>query len=111
MRVQGLSLADARVRLERDGPNALTPPAQTPEWVKFMKQMFSGFQMLLWIGSALCFLAHVLLTTQFDDPPKDNVCLLPSLFSFLCFSSLVFQCYCFHALLSYSHCNTLFRYI
>ncbi len=86
MRVQGLSLADARVRLERDGPNALTPPAQTPEWVKFMKQMFSGFQMLLWIGSALCFLAHVLLTTQFDDPPKDNVCLRLS--SLLCSRAL-----------------------
>ena len=28
--------------LARDGPNALTPPKKTPEWVKFCKNLFGG---------------------------------------------------------------------
>ncbi|TRY95577.1 hypothetical protein DNTS_018365, partial [Danionella cerebrum] len=38
--VQGLTNAKARDFLARDGPNALTPPPTTPEWVKFCRQLF-----------------------------------------------------------------------
>lgn len=55
---QGLSHAKAKENLERDGPNALTPPKQTPEWVKFCKNLFGGFALLLWIGAILCFIAY-----------------------------------------------------
>uniref|UniRef100_A0A8C8CEB2 Sodium/potassium-transporting ATPase subunit alpha n=1 Tax=Oncorhynchus tshawytscha TaxID=74940 RepID=A0A8C8CEB2_ONCTS len=55
---QGLSSAKAAENLARDGPNSLTPPPTTPEWVKFCKQMFGGFSMLLWTGALLCFLAY-----------------------------------------------------
>ncbi|GMT29388.1 hypothetical protein PFISCL1PPCAC_20686, partial [Pristionchus fissidentatus] len=55
---KGLSKAKAAEILARDGPNALTPPHTTPEWVKFCKNLFGGFAMLLWIGSFLCFLAY-----------------------------------------------------
>uniref|UniRef100_A0A4W5RD62 Sodium/potassium-transporting ATPase subunit alpha n=1 Tax=Hucho hucho TaxID=62062 RepID=A0A4W5RD62_9TELE len=37
----------------------LTPPRTTPEWVKFCKQLFGGFCMLLWIGAVLCFMPPV----------------------------------------------------
>ena len=30
----GLVESVAKLRLERDGPNALTPPQKTPEWLK-----------------------------------------------------------------------------
>ena len=30
----GLVDAEAKMRLERDGPNSLTPPKKTPEWLK-----------------------------------------------------------------------------
>ncbi|VEL35100.1 unnamed protein product, partial [Protopolystoma xenopodis] len=53
----GLSAEQAKIRLERDGPNALTPPKTTPEWVKFCKTLFGGFSLLLWIGAVLCFIA------------------------------------------------------
>ena len=33
-------------RMERT--NSFLPP-QTPEWVKFCKQLFSGFAILLWV--------------------------------------------------------------
>lgn len=56
--LQGLSHAKAKENLERDGPNALTPPKQTPEWVKFCKNLFGGFALLLWIGAILCFIAY-----------------------------------------------------
>ena len=36
----------------------LTPPAKTPEWVKFCENLFGGFALLLWLGAILCFLAY-----------------------------------------------------
>lgn len=58
MTFQGLTHSKARENLERDGPNALTPPRETPEWVKFCKTLFGGFALLLWIGALLCFIAY-----------------------------------------------------
>uniref|UniRef100_A0A7N6AV47 Sodium/potassium-transporting ATPase subunit alpha n=1 Tax=Anabas testudineus TaxID=64144 RepID=A0A7N6AV47_ANATE len=58
--VQGLTNAKAAEVLLRDGPNALTPPPTTPEWVKFCRQLFGGFSILLWTGAILCFLAYAI---------------------------------------------------
>ncbi|XP_039670597.1 sodium/potassium-transporting ATPase subunit alpha-1-like [Perca fluviatilis] len=57
---RGLTSARALEILARDGPNALTPPPTTPEWVKFCRQLFGGFSILLWIGAILCFLAYTI---------------------------------------------------
>lgn len=88
--MQGLTTAVAKKRLQEDGPNALKPPPTTSEWVKFAKQLFGGLQILLWIGSFLCFLAYVLQSAAYDEPPKDNVrslfflaSLLPFIHSFI----------------------------
>uniref|UniRef100_A0A8C8SWL2 Sodium/potassium-transporting ATPase subunit alpha-2 n=1 Tax=Pelusios castaneus TaxID=367368 RepID=A0A8C8SWL2_9SAUR len=56
---QGLTNTQAAEILVQDGPNALTPPPTTPEWVKFCRQLFGGFSILLWIGAILCFLAYM----------------------------------------------------
>lgn len=63
----------AKEILERDGPNQLTPPKTTPEWVKFCKQMFGGFSILLWIGAILCFIAYSIQASTSEDPAGDNV--------------------------------------
>ena len=55
---KGLTTAAAKEGQAKYGPNALTPPPTTPEWVKFCKNLFSGFAMLLWIGAILCFIAY-----------------------------------------------------
>ncbi|KAM7359513.1 sodium/potassium-transporting ATPase subunit alpha isoform 1-T1 [Cochliomyia hominivorax] len=69
----GLSHAKAKENLERDGPNALTPPKQTPEWVKFCKNLFGGFAMLLWIGAILCFVAYSIQASTSEEPSDDNL--------------------------------------
>ncbi|KFD57792.1 hypothetical protein M513_01462 [Trichuris suis] len=69
----GLSEDCAREILERDGPNALTPPKKVPEWVKFAKNLFGGFALLLWIGSVLCFIAYGVDLATSDDPLHDNM--------------------------------------
>ncbi|MBN3275311.1 AT1A1 ATPase, partial [Polyodon spathula] len=71
--LQGLTVARAAEILIRDGPNCLTPPPTTPEWVKFCKQMFGGFSMLLWAGSLLCFLAYGIQAAMDDEPAADNL--------------------------------------
>ncbi|XP_027012372.2 sodium/potassium-transporting ATPase subunit alpha-1 isoform X5 [Tachysurus fulvidraco] len=70
---RGLSSSRAKEILERDGPNALTPPPSTPEWVKFCKQLFGGFCTLLWIGAFLCFLAFAIQFTTESEPENDNL--------------------------------------
>jgi len=58
---------------EREGPNSLTPPKTTPEWIKFCKQLFGGFSTLLWIGAILCFFAYGIQASKYIDPAEDNL--------------------------------------
>jgi len=71
--VRGLSDAQIKIALDRDGPNCLSPPKTTPEWVKFCKNLFGGFALLLWSGAFLCFLAYGITEATYDDAPKDNL--------------------------------------
>lgn len=73
---QGLSPERAQEILKKNGPNALTPPPTTPEWVKFCRQLFGGFSILLWIGAILCFLAYGIQVHYKEDSTKDNVSVL-----------------------------------
>ncbi|XP_068022069.1 sodium/potassium-transporting ATPase subunit alpha-1 [Melanerpes formicivorus] len=70
---RGLTPARAAEILARDGPNALTPPPTTPEWVKFCRQLFGGFSLLLWIGAILCFLAYAIQSLTEEEPTNDNL--------------------------------------
>ncbi|KAL4657248.1 sodium/potassium-transporting ATPase subunit alpha-2-like isoform X2 [Arapaima gigas] len=71
--IKGLTNARALEILARDGPNALTPPPTIPEWVKFCRQLFGGFSILLWIGAILCFLAYSIQAATEDEPTNDNL--------------------------------------
>ncbi|XP_055839059.1 sodium/potassium-transporting ATPase subunit alpha-like [Episyrphus balteatus] len=77
--IQGLSQARALELLERDGPNALTPPKPIPEWKKFIKHMCGGFAVVLWIGATLCVLAYFIQAHQTNDPDEDNLVLAAAL--------------------------------
>ncbi|XP_029207817.2 sodium/potassium-transporting ATPase subunit alpha-3-like [Acropora muricata] len=57
----------------RDGPNCLTPPPSTPEWVKFCRQLFSGFALLLWIGAILCFATYIIKVSSVEEPNMDDL--------------------------------------
>ncbi|XP_072369890.1 sodium/potassium-transporting ATPase subunit alpha isoform X1 [Scyliorhinus torazame] len=70
---RGLTNTRAKEVLARDGPNALTPPPTTPEWVKFCRQLFGGFSILLWIGALLCFIAYGIQAATEDEPANDNL--------------------------------------
>jgi len=58
---------------KREGPNRLTPPKTTPEWIKFCKQLFGGFSTLLWFGAILCFIAFGIQSSRELNPQKDNL--------------------------------------
>merc|ERR1712165_180493 len=69
----GLTEQQVKANQAEYGPNALTPPKTTPEWIKFCKCLFSGFAMLLWVGAILCFIAYTIQATNFEEPPDDNL--------------------------------------
>ena len=54
----GLSSAAAAAKLAADGPNRLTPPKETPEWVKFLRGFADPFMVVLIVAGALCFLVR-----------------------------------------------------
>ncbi|XP_026667920.1 sodium/potassium-transporting ATPase subunit alpha-like [Ceratina calcarata] len=56
--VTGLTEEQAEMVLIKIGPNTLTPPKVTPEYIKFIKCLFHGFAALLWICALLCFLLY-----------------------------------------------------
>uniref|UniRef100_A0AC35FB89 Sodium/potassium-transporting ATPase subunit alpha n=1 Tax=Panagrolaimus sp. PS1159 TaxID=55785 RepID=A0AC35FB89_9BILA len=69
----GLTTAKADQVMARDGPNSLSPPRTTPEWIKFCKNLFGGFAMLLWVGAILCYIAYAVDYFSLEHPSKDNL--------------------------------------
>uniref|UniRef100_A0AC35TWP8 Cation_ATPase_N domain-containing protein n=1 Tax=Rhabditophanes sp. KR3021 TaxID=114890 RepID=A0AC35TWP8_9BILA len=69
----GLTTAKAAEVMARDGPNALTPPKTTPEWIKFCKNLFGGFALLLWVGAILCYIAFGVDYFTIEHPTNDNL--------------------------------------
>merc|ERR1712088_1089827 len=68
-----LSSDQAKTNQEKYGPNALTPPPTTPEWVKFLQCLFGDFALLLWLGAILCFIAYSIQAQAYEEPPDDNL--------------------------------------
>ncbi|XP_054165216.1 sodium/potassium-transporting ATPase subunit alpha-3-like [Oppia nitens] len=54
----GITDTEAAFRLQRDGPNAFTPPKQTPGWLLWLREMTGGFALLLWFASIASFVAY-----------------------------------------------------
>ncbi|KAK7482080.1 hypothetical protein BaRGS_00026664 [Batillaria attramentaria] len=63
---KGFTDEEAARILMRDGLNKLTPPQTTPEWIKFCKQMFGGFAMLLWLYLGIALATVVIITGCFS---------------------------------------------
>jgi len=57
---QGLTSGEAEARLKANGPNRLTPPKETPEIVKFLKQFANPLMALLLVAGALTYMAYAL---------------------------------------------------
>lgn len=70
---QGLSSTQAAELLAQHGPNALTPPKETPEIIKFLKQMVGGFSLLLWVGAILCWIAFGIQYASDKSSSLDSV--------------------------------------
>ena len=69
----GLTTAKAAENLVTYGHNELTPPKHDPWWLRLLKSIFGGFfNILLWVGSILCFIAYGIDDNEKKDPT--NVC-------------------------------------
>lgn len=70
----GLTSQQAQAANEQFGLNQLTPPPTTPKWVKFLKNLFTGFSMLLWAAAILSFMAFALeYVGSQGEPEMDNL--------------------------------------
>jgi magnesium-transporting ATPase (P-type) len=65
----GLTQQQAKDFLTKFGPNELTPPKHDPWWLRLIKSVFGGFfNILLWLGSILCFIAYAIDNSDVKDP-------------------------------------------
>ncbi|CAG2170857.1 unnamed protein product, partial [Oppiella nova] len=62
----GITEKEAAFRLQRDGPNAFTPPKQTAWWILYLREMTGGFALLLWFASIASFVAFGI-----ENEPQD----------------------------------------
>ena len=64
----GLTDEQAKKGAAMHGKNELTPPKQTPEWLKCLETQKGFFNLLLWAGSILCFISYGI-----DNSAPDNL--------------------------------------
>eukprot|EP00168_Porphyra_purpurea_P021283 TRINITY_DN93_c0_g1_i3.p1 TRINITY_DN93_c0_g1~~TRINITY_DN93_c0_g1_i3.p1 ORF type:complete len:606 (+),score=259.77 TRINITY_DN93_c0_g1_i3:390-2207(+) len=64
----GLTVADHKMRLERDGPNMLSPPKVKPWWYKLLMQFINFFAILLEVAAVMSFVGYAL-----DPSAPDNL--------------------------------------
>jgi len=57
---KGLTAAAAKAKLESHGENALTKKVAVPWYCLFAQEMVGFFSLLLWFGSALCFIGFII---------------------------------------------------
>lgn len=69
----GISMERAKYTLERDGPNELSPPTTTPEWVRLCRHMFNWINLMLWTASCLCFIVFSIHASTLEEPPGDDL--------------------------------------
>ncbi|XP_011631626.1 sodium/potassium-transporting ATPase subunit alpha-like [Pogonomyrmex barbatus] len=84
----GLTKEQACRIMERDGPNALSPPKVTPEYIKFFKCMFHGFASMLWICAVLCFILYAV--THWTREVDIGIAWLGIIIVLICITSGVF---------------------
>ncbi|XP_014475734.1 PREDICTED: sodium/potassium-transporting ATPase subunit alpha-like [Dinoponera quadriceps] len=84
----GLTEEQALAIFLRDGPNALSPPKVTPEYIKFLKCLFHGFALLLWICATLCFILY--LVTYMMEEPDIGIIWLGIIIVLICLTSGIF---------------------
>jgi len=66
---KGLTAGKAQELVARYGLNELTPPKHDPWWLRLLKSVFGGFfNVLLWLGSILCFIAYGIDNSDIKDP-------------------------------------------
>ncbi len=79
---RGLTSAEALLRLQKEGPNALVQRKQEPEWLKFLRQLTNLFAVLLWFGAGLSLVAEYL------TPGEGNIAIAIALVGVVIFNGI-----------------------
>ncbi|GMT04244.1 hypothetical protein PENTCL1PPCAC_26418 [Pristionchus entomophagus] len=70
----GLTATEASALLAQNGPNSLTPPDKKSMLSLFLKNVFGGFNALLWMAGIMSFAGYIFeYVDQGPDATKDNL--------------------------------------
>ena len=64
---RGLTDAQIKERLERDGRNELSPPKKTHPVIKFLKKLFGLFNLMLIVSGILGFILYIIDSSNLEN--------------------------------------------
>eukprot|EP01135_Chromosphaera_perkinsii_P003737 Nk52_evm55s252 gene=Nk52_evmTU55s252 len=67
----GLTTSEAENKLALYGKNVLTPPKTTPTYILFLREIFTGFAIVLWAAAVLCFVGFTIEEVQNEPNPTN----------------------------------------
>ena len=88
----GLNYQQVNANLQLYGPNSVMAALEVPKWVRFLKCLFGGSSLILWLAAFLCFANYSIASGTTNSPPVENIALgialivviiLTSMFSFV----------------------------
>lgn len=72
---KGLTHAEAKERILKFGKNHLSPPPETPEYIKYLKQYTNGFMVLMGFAGLLACIAYAIQPcNSYSIENKKSVC-------------------------------------
>ncbi len=84
----GITDAEAEIRYNRDGPNAFSPPKLTPGWILYLREMTTGFAIIIWLSAIASFIVYG-ISLQAQDVSYNHIILDFKLKLQFCFSSTI----------------------
>ena len=70
---KGLTSEAADLARKKYGHNKLKDSQRTLELSHLAHNLFGGFALILWLGSAICLAAYALRASSIENPPNDNL--------------------------------------
>ena len=55
---KGITDAEADIRHKRDGPNAFSPPKQTSAIILYIRELTTGFAIIIWLAAIASFICY-----------------------------------------------------
>ena len=84
----GLNYQQVNANIRLYGPNSVMAALEVPQWVRFLKCIFGGSSLILWLAAFLCFANYSIASGSTNSPPVENIALGIALIAVIIFTGI-----------------------